>query len=142
MRFFKATALALVAAISATSIASATGYNQPSSWGWTPPARTVTYHGHGNGHGHGHGHGYGHSNWGHYNNYASYHVHGVGYHDHLNVRYGPGVRNHVVFRLPYNAHGVRLQDCTIISTSHGPSRWCLVHYQGYVRGWVNSRYLA
>ena len=93
----------------------------------------MTYHGHGHQHG---------NPWGHYNSHSWYQVHGVGYHDHLNVRYGPGVRNHVGFTLPYNAQGVRLRDCTIIATSRGPSRWCLVSYQGQVRGWVNARFLA
>ena len=143
MRIFKATVTALVAALSLSATvtsATATGYGngghhgQPTyGWQWQVPAN---YHGHGGGHGH-QGH-----NWGHYNNYSWYSVHGVGYHDHLNVRYGPGVRNHVVYTLPYNAHGIQLQDCTVISTSRGPSRWCLVVHQGHVRGWVNARYLA
>ncbi len=138
MRFFKATALAVIAALSVSATAaSATGYgygNQP-HYGYTGPAHTVTYHGHGYGNGH-------HTNWGHYNAYSWYQVHGVSYHDHLNVRYGPGVRNHVVYTLPYNAHGVQLHNCTVISTSRGPSRWCLVSHQGHVRGWVNARFLA
>ena len=137
MRLFKATALALVAALSgAATTASATDYGQPAypQYGWSTPAHTVQYHGQSNYHGH--------NNWGHYNNYSWYHVYGVHYHDHLNVRHGPGVRNHVVYTLPYNAHGVQLHDCTVISTSRGPSRWCLVSHQGHVRGWVNARFLA
>ena len=140
MRLFKATALTLVAALSvAASTASATDYGQPvypqpayPQYGWTAPAPVypATYHGQA------------YNNWGHYNNYAWYHVYGVSYHDHLNVRYGPGVGNHVVYTLPYNAQGVQLHDCAVISTSRGPSRWCLVSHQGYVRGWVNARYLA
>ncbi len=138
MRFVKATALALVAALSVTATtASATGYGQQTypqyGYGHTQP---VNYHGHGG------GQGYGHSNWGHYNNYSWYHVSGVSYYDHLNVRSGPGVRNHVVYALAHNAYGVQLQDCTVISTSRGPSRWCLVAHNGQVRGWVNARFLA
>ncbi|MEX3014270.1 SH3 domain-containing protein [Gymnodinialimonas hymeniacidonis] len=136
MRFVKATALALVAALSVNATAaSATGYGQQTypqyGYGQT---HTVNYHGHGGG--------YGHSNWGHYNNYSWYHVSGVSYYDHLNVRSGPGVRNHVVYALAHNAYGVQLQDCTVISTSRGPSRWCLVAHNGHVRGWVNARFLA
>ncbi len=143
MRIFKATALALVAALSVSATAStatATGAGNPVhplyGYGHAQPVHPVNYHGH-------QGHvNYGHSNWGHYNNYSWYGVHGVGYHDHLNVRHGPGVRNHVVYTLPYNAHGIQLHDCTVIPTSHGHSRWCLVAYQGHVRGWVNARFLA
>jgi hypothetical protein len=134
MNLFKATALALVAAMSVTATsASATNYG----YGYAAPAPTHAVNYHGGGHGHGH-----HTNWGHYNPYSVYHVHGVSYHDHLNVRHGPGVRNYVVYTLPYNAYGVQLHDCTVISTSRGPSRWCLVSHQGHVRGWVNARFLS
>lgn len=129
MRFFKAIALALVATLSVTATtASATNYG----WDVPPTAHPVNYH----------GQGHVHSDWGHFNNYSWYHVQGVASYDHLNVRHGPGVRNHVVYRLPFNGYGVQLHNCTVIATTRGPSRWCQISHQGYIRGWVNSRFLA
>ncbi|GAB5448158.1 SH3 domain-containing protein [Gymnodinialimonas sp.] len=151
MRTLKTLALAVTAALSVTSVASAQGYGgngyhpaptvqtyyAPGTGytGYTPT--NVNYHGHGN-QGHGYGNQGGHG--GHAITY--YRVHGVSHHDHLNVRHGPGVRNHVVYRLPYNARGIQVGNCAQISTSHGPATWCTVAYQGYQRGWVNARYLA
>ena len=127
MRFFKAISLALVAALSVTATsASATDYG----WDVPPTNHPVNYHGHG------------HSDWGHYNNYSWYHVYSVASYDVLNVRQGPGVRNHIVYTLPYNGYGVQLHNCTVIPTTRGPSRWCQISHQGYVRGWVNARFLA
>ncbi|MEJ6393922.1 SH3 domain-containing protein [Gymnodinialimonas sp. 2305UL16-5] len=68
-------------------------------------------------------------------------VHNVASYDVLNVRYGPGVRYHIVDRLPHNARGVQLLGCQTISTSYGPANWCYVAWQGYERGWVNARFL-
>lgn len=142
MRILKAFALALTAALSLTSVASAggtySGYATPvQTWGWQAPAPVqVTYHGQTNGYGQ-QGGGY---NDGHGPDF--YRVNGVAYHDHLNVRHGPGVRNPVVYTLPYNARGIQLGNCTQIATSYGPATWCYVSYQGYGRGWVNARYLA
>lgn len=153
MRTLKTLALAVTAALSLTSVASAEGYYPTTTY--TPAVQTyyapgtgyvpqnVNYHGQGNGHGNGYtqqgGHGGGYNN-GHGPDY--YRVHGVSYHDHLNVRHGPGVRNHVVYRLPYNARAIQVGNCAQISTSRGPATWCVVSYQGYQRGWVNARYLA
>lgn len=153
MRTLKTLALAVTAALSLTSVASAdgytpNGYSSPAVQTYYAPGTgygpiTVNYHGHGNGQGNGHGNGQGNG----YGNQGGhgvtyYRVHGVSYHDHLNVRHGPGVRNHVVFRLPHNARGIQVGTCTQISTSRGPATWCNVAYQGHPRGWVNARYLA
>ena len=120
--------------LSFASAADATGYNNGYTYGWGGHAPvTVNYHGHGHGN-HGGGHGGYHA--------ETYRVHGVGYHDHLNVRSGPGVRYGRVGALAYNAHGITLTTCTRITTSYGPSRWCLVNHNGYQVGWVNARYLA
>lgn len=155
MTSFKKIALAVTAALSLTAVSASAqgygtgGYNAPIP-AWTSAVTgpiyapgtgythtNVNYHGHGNQGGHGNGYG----NQGH-QGVTYYRVHGVSYHDHLNVRHGPGVRNHVVYHLPYNAHNIQVGNCTQISTSRGPSTWCVVHYQGHTRGWVNARYLA
>lgn len=141
MRTLKTLALAAAAALSLTSVASANG---PYTYGYSAsPAQT--YHAPGTGYGpvhvnyHGQGQGYG--NHG-VPAVTYYRVHGVAYHDHLNVRHGPGVRNHIVYTLPYNARGIQVGNCAQISTSRGPSTWCTVSYQGYQRGWVNARFLT
>lgn len=157
MRTLKTLALAVTAALSVTTVASAQGYTPNGHYtapavqtyyapgtgytGYTPT--NVNYHGqgHGNGYGNQGGHGNGYGNQGH-QAVTYYRVHGVSYHDHLNVRHGPGVRNHVVYRLPYNARGIQVGNCAQISTSRGPATWCTVAYQGHQRGWVNARYLA
>jgi len=146
MRPFKALALALAAVLSLTSAISAEGYVAPAPahvWGWQAPVHApvqATYHGQVQGNGYGQqGHGGGYDD-GHGPDF--YRVHGVSYHDHLNVRYGPGVRNPVVYTLPHTARGIQLGNCTQIATSYGPATWCYVSYQGYGRGWVNARYLA
>lgn len=149
MRTLKTLALAVTAALSLTSVASANGYTGYT--GYAAPVQTyhapvinhgpvvnhgpVTNHGPVNVNYHGHGNGYGHA-------VTYYRVHGVASHDHLNVRHGPGVRNHVVYHLPYNARGIQVGNCAQISTSHGPATWCVVSHHGYQRGWVNARYLA
>ncbi|UWQ96566.1 hypothetical protein K3728_04855 [Rhodobacteraceae bacterium M385] len=161
MRTLKALALAATAALSltsTTSTASADGYTSYSNGGavqtWYAPGTgygpvNVNYHGQGNGHGHGNGHGNGYGqqggHGGGYNNGHGpdyYRVHGVASHDHLNVRHGPGVRNHVVYHLPYNARAIQVGHCAQISTSRGPATWCTVTWNGHQRGWVNARYLA
>lgn len=148
MRIFKTLALAATAALSLATVASANGY-YPTN-GHAPAAQVhapgtgyvqhVNYHGHGNGHGNGHVQ----QGGGHYDGHGPdyYRVHGVASHDHLNVRHGPGVRNHVIYQLPYNARGIQVGNCTQISTSHGPATWCVVNWNGYQSGWVNARYLA
>lgn len=151
MRTLKTLALAVTAALSVTSVAFAQGYT---SHGYSTPT-VQTYHAPANGHGavtvnyHGQGHGNGYGNQGGYGQQGGhapavtyYRVHGVSYHDHLNVRHGPGVRNHVIYTLPYNAHNIQVGQCAQISTSYGPATWCTVAYQGHQRGWVNARYLT
>ncbi|MBY4893274.1 hypothetical protein KUL25_10910 [Rhodobacteraceae bacterium N5(2021)] len=148
MRTLKTLAFAVSAALSVTSAASAdgytpngyTGYNSPAVQTYYAPGSgygpvNITYHGQGYGNGNGYGNQGGHA-------VTFYRVHGVSSHDHLNVRHGPGVRNHVVYHLPYNARGIQVGNCAQISTSYGPATWCTVAYQGYQRGWVNARYLA
>lgn len=151
MRTLKTLALAATAAISVASTASAQSYAPQGYTGYNAPA-VQTYYAPGTGytgytptnvdyHGQGHGNGYG--NQGGYAPAVTYYrVHGVHHHDHLNVRHGPGVRNHVVYTLPYNAYNIQVGQCAQISTSHGPATWCTVAYQGHARGWVNARYLA
>jgi uncharacterized protein YgiM (DUF1202 family) len=87
----------------------------------------------------GHSHG-GYGNDGHGPDF--WRVHGVHSWDVLNVRNGPGVSYHRVDALPHNARQVQVVNCVNIQTSRGYANWCLVNWQGYQRGWVNSRYLA
>ncbi|QXT40669.1 SH3 domain-containing protein [Gymnodinialimonas ceratoperidinii] len=142
MRIFKAFALAMTAALTLAAGASAGGTAQ----GAHPNVQTFYAPGSGHGavavnyHTQGQPPQGGHGNDGHGPDF--YRVHGVAYHDHLNVRHGPGVRNHVVDRLPYNARGIQLGTCAQISTTRGPATWCIVSWNGYQRGWVNARYLA
>ncbi|ABD56391.1 SH3 domain-containing protein [Jannaschia sp. CCS1] len=81
----------------------------------------------------------GHSHGGHGPDF--WRVSGVANWDVLNVRAGPGVAYNVVDRLPHNARQVQVVSCVPIATSRGPANWCLVNWQGYQRGWVNSRFL-
>jgi uncharacterized protein YgiM (DUF1202 family) len=140
MRILKAFALAITAVFSLAAGASAGG-SAPGSF-----PNVQTFHAPGSGYGtlgvtyHGQAQQGGHLNDGHGPDF--YRVHGVAYHDHLNVRHGPGVRNPVVDRLPYNARGIQLGTCAQIATTRGPATWCIVSWNGYQRGWVNARYLA
>ena len=62
--------------------------------------------------------------------------------DVLNVRNGPGVAFDQVDALHHNARRVQVVNCVEIGTSRGPATWCLVNWQGFQRGWVNSRFLG
>lgn len=58
--------------------------------------------------------------------------------DTLNARSGPGVKNGVLFRLPYNAQNVEMAGG---QQTVGHTQWVKVSWQGKT-GWVSKAYLA
>lgn len=83
-------------------------------------------------------------------------VYNVAPDDRLNARVGPGTIYFVIDALPYNARQVQVVVCTPTTTreqyfalgSDDQQRlnnfpaWCLVHWNGQQRGWVNRRFLT